>query len=371
MVHLTDAQALEMQAYRERDVRTKKKLYLDAAEIYARLAATAPLALQRQYLEKAESLFSIARGLVVTSSLEQSPSSAPDAFLQKILPKKPTLRLADVAGLLALKEKIRLKIIAPFQKPEFFKHFGKSMGGGILMYGPPGCGKSLIAEATAGEAQVTFFHVKASDLKSKYVGETEQNIARLFAAARRMQPCIIFFDEFESIGSERTSSASYDRSMVSQLLTEMDGLGTKNQQILFLAATNEPWSVDAALRRGGRFGTTLFVPPPDTLSREQIFALQLAGKPLAPDVSFTHLAALTTGYSGADIQELCNDAIEAAISDCLRTGVVRPLVLADFLSLVHGRSLTLPVWFKRATRLVADSGQQELFSDLLAYTSTA
>ncbi len=365
MTPLEDAQQLELRAYAEKDLRVKKKLYLDAAEIYVRLAHAAPQH-EKVLLEKAESLFAIAKGITVSASAQK-----PDAFLQKIMPKKPTLRFSDVAGLADLKEKIRLKIIAPFAHPELYKTFGKSVGGGVLMYGPPGCGKSLIAEACAGEASVTFFHVKASDVKSKFVGETEQNIAKLFAAARRMQPCIVFFDEFESLGGERTSASSYDRSMVSQLLTEMDGLGTKDDQILFLAATNEPWSVDSALRRGGRFGSTLFVPPPDAAAREGIFALQLKDKPLAADVSLTILAGLCEGYSGADIAEVCNDAIEAVLSDCLTSGVVRPLQLSDFTAVLDKRVSPLTAWFDRAVGIVHRRGLEEQFAELVAYTAPA
>ena len=163
------------------------------------------------------------------------------------------------------------------------------------MYGPPRCGKSLIAKATASEAGAQFIHVKSSDLKSKFVGETEKNIAELFENARGQKPTIIFFDEFESLGSDRTDAPAHDKSAVAQLLTEMDGMDSNDQQILLLEETNEPWSIDPALRREGRFGTTLFIPPPDVKSRKEILGIILAQRP-TKEIDYDILAKLTEGF---------------------------------------------------------------------------
>lgn len=360
---ITQARSLEIQAHSERDPIRAKKLFLDSAETYIKVAATDKQN-EKIYLDKAEELFLKAKAITGKQiiGLDETKSSAKNWIV-----KKPSLNFGNVGGLEALKEEIILKIIAPFKTPQLYEHFKKKVGGGILMYGPPGCGKSLIAEACAGEAGATFFHVKTSDIKSKYVGETEKNIAELFKEARKNQPCIIFFDEFESLGGERTGAASYDRSMVSQILTETDGLGTKGQQILLLAATNEPWAIDLALLRGGRFGTSVFVPPPDLKARIEVLALELKDKPLAKDVDVKMLALLTESYSGADLAELCNSAIEIAIKDCLKSNQVRPLVMRDFVKVIQTKKPTIVPWFKNAKKIVKHFGIEERFKEIIDY----
>jgi len=238
------------------------------------------------------------------------------------------------------------------------------MGGGILMYGPPGCGKSLIAEATAAEASATFFSVKASDLKSKFVGETEKNISALFQEARKRSPSIIFFDEFEALGESRQEAYSTNKGMISQLLTEIDGVGNKDQQILLLAATNEPWSVDLALKREGRFGTTLFVPHPDVITREAMLNIHLKEVPKA-NIDIKKIALLTQNYSGADMKGLVNNAVEFAIEESLASQVLRKVTMNDLLKVIKKKRPTTISWYKHAVKKVHKSGQLELFSEML------
>ena len=231
------------------------------------------------------------------------------------------------------------------------------------MYGPPGCGKSLIAEATAGEAEVAFFHVKASDLKSKYIGETERNISKLFETARQNQPCIIFFDEFEALGEDRNNAAPQNKGAVSQLLTEMNGLGTKGDQILLLAATNEPWAVDLALRREGRFGTNLFVPPPDLETRKQILYLQLNDKP-NENIDLNQLANKTENYSGADLNAVVNHAVEQTIKECIHAKSIKPITTHKLIRALEVKKSSISPWFIHAVQKISDLHLKENFPEL-------
>lgn len=274
------------------------------------------------------------------------------------------ITFASIGGLEELKDEIRLKIIDPLMHPEVFKYFGKKIGGGILMYGPPGCGKSLIAEAAANEAGASFFNVKASDLKSKYVGETEKNIAELFEKARKAEPSIIFFDEFESLGGDRTGAPAHEKSSVAELLTQMDGVGNKNQQILLLAATNEPWSVDSALRREGRFGNSIFVPPPDKKARHAILMLKLKDKPLDHTVNVAKIVTRCENYSGADLIALCEEATNIPLREYFKTKKLRPLGQADLdEGLLKINSVMIP-WFAKARQQIKAMHLEESFKPL-------
>ena len=328
-------------------------MYLDASEMLVIASQQMPQH-ERQLLTKANSLFKKSQN--VEQIKEENKSR---------VNKTSDINFSSICGLEELKEEIRLKIIEPFKHPDIFKKYGKKIGGGILMYGPPGCGKSLISEATANEAEVTFFNVKASDLKSKYVGETEQNIARLFEDARNAQPAIIFFDEFEALGGERTTSNKYDKNAVSQLLQEMDGFGNKDSQILLLAATNEPWSIDTALLREGRFGTSIYVHSPDFEARKNIFKLNLQKRPLSNDVSYNVLASLTEGYSGADIMSICEAAAERALKDYLKTKKERHICLEDFTELLRKKESSIKPWYKNALNYLRNSTAREFYADLI------
>ena len=289
-----------------------------------------------------------------------------DTFSEKKRKGKGTYTITfdDIGGLEELKAEIRLKIIEPFAHPDLFHYYGKKAGGGILMYGPPGCGKSLIAKATAAEAGAQFIHVKSSDLKSKFVGETEKNIEELFERSREQTPTIIFFDEFESIGSDRSDAPAHDKSAVAQLLTEMDGMDAKEGQILLLAATNEPWSVDAALRREGRFGTTLFIPPPDVASRQEILEIILAKRPTL-DIDYKKLAELTEGFSGADLKAVCEMATDIPLKESLETGTKREIRMDDLMTAIKNTKSVLRQWFAKAAEQVRRRKLEEEFGELI------
>jgi len=283
-----------------------------------------------------------------------------------ISPAQNQVTFESVGGLEELKEEIRFKIIEPLKNPELFEYYGKGMGGGILMYGPPGCGKSLIAKATANEAKANFIHVKSSDLKSKYVGETEKNIAELFEKARKSQPTIIFFDEFEALGSDRSNSHSHERSAVAQLLTEMDGVDTKEQQILLLAATNEPWAIDPALRREGRFGSTIFVPLPDLEARETIIRTNMIYRP-TEEINYLEIAHSTKRLSGADVKGICEMATDIPLKESILTGQRRKISKADFSSAVKKNNSVIKQWFAKAVEQLKQKKMEEFFGDLLIH----
>ena len=350
---ILQAEALVTQAPQQ-----AKVLYLQAAEIYLRLSE---ILNSPKFIEKSEECFEKSQNITATGPHQENTIN-----IAKLMVKKPKITFKDVAGLEKLKEQISLKIIAPLKYPKLYKLFKKNIGGGILMYGPPGCGKSLIAEATAGEANAAFFHVKASDLKSKYVGETERNISKLFEVARNHQPCIIFFDEFEALGEERSSATPHNKGAISQLLTEINGMGTKNDQILLLAATNEPWTVDLALRREGRFGVTLFVPPPDHQARERLLKLQLKERPIE-NIDFYNIADETETYSGADITSVVNHAVEQTIKDCIATKSIKPITTNDLLKAIKERKSSIIPWFNHAANKINAMKLQESFPEVMEF----
>ncbi len=224
--------------------------------------------------------------------------------------ERPKLRFSDIAGLEDVKEEIRLKMIYPFTHPEAADRYRIRRGGGVLLWGPPGTGKTMMARAVAGEIEAAFFTVKPSEIMSKWVGDSEQNIERLFKLAREHERSIIFIDEIEAmIPSRRESQSPVMSRLVPQILAELEGFGTSDANpLLFIGATNEPWSLDPAVLRPGRFDEKVYVGLPDLPARRKILELNLAGRPLAPDVDLDRLAERTQGYSGADVKNICEKA---------------------------------------------------------------
>jgi transitional endoplasmic reticulum ATPase len=232
------------------------------------------------------------------------------------------LRFEDVGGLDDVKKQITRRIVTPFKKPSLFAKYRRKAGGGVLLFGPPGCGKTLLARATAGECDARFVNVPVVDVVDKYIGEAERKLAAIFADARRDTPTVLFFDELEALAGSRSGIANQSHiSLVSTFLAEMDGFADNNEGVLILAATNMPWGVDSAFRRPGRFDRVQFVPPPDKVARRQILELQLSGRPVEPRLDLDAIAAATAGYSGADLANLVNTAVDMAIEESLSTGV--------------------------------------------------
>src|SRR5579871_2804236 len=224
--------------------------------------------------------------------------------------ERPKITFKDVGGMEKVKEEIRLKIIHPLTHADLYKAYGKPIGGGILMYGPPGCGKTYLARATAGEISAAFIAVGINDVLDMWIGRSERNLHELFEQARNHRPCVLFFDEVDALGASRGDMRQHaGRQLINQFLSEMDGVKTSNEGVLILAATNAPWHLDSAFRRPGRFDQILFVPPPDEPARADILRLQLAGKPVQ-EIDHLQIARRTGDFSGADLKAVVDQTIE-------------------------------------------------------------
>jgi len=240
------------------------------------------------------------------------------------------VRLADVGGLTEVKKRLEASFLAPLRNPELRALYGKSLRGGLLLYGPPGCGKTFLAKAVAGELGASFLHVSLADVLDMYIGQSERNVKELFEVARTSAPCVLFLDELDAIGGKRSlNRSSGARTTVNQLLTELDGVGSDNEGVFVLAATNHPWDVDPALRRPGRLDRTLLVLPPDRDAREAILRTHLRGRPVER-IDTRRLAKGTEGFSGADLAHLCESASENALMDSVGSGQVRMIGMPDF-----------------------------------------
>lgn len=277
------------------------------------------------------------------------------------------ITFAQVGGLTELKEQIRMNIIYPFQNPALFRSFGKKIGGGILMYGPPGCGKTFIARATAGECNARFFTIAINDVLDMWVGKSEKNLHQIFELARKNTPAVIFIDELDAIGSSRQQMRSHHgRTLTNQLLNEMDGITSDNSEILILAATNSPWFVDASLRRPGRFDRVLFVPPPDLAARLEILQLHLAGKPVE-NIDYQRVAKGMEKFSGADIKAVCESAADAVIQEVMKSGRMRAISTGDLLAALKKIKPSTLEWLATAKNYVTYSNAAGTYDEILDF----
>ena len=226
-----------------------------------------------------------------------------------------TVHWEDVGGLDSVKEHLKESVEWPIKNPEIFTRLGIRPPKGILLYGPPGCGKTMLARAVATESEANFISIKGPEVFSKWVGESEKAIREVFRKARMAAPAVVFLDEIESITPKRgmgMSDSGVSERVISQLLTELDGITTL-QDIVVIAATNRPDMVDSAVLRPGRFDRLIYVPEPDEKSRMQVFKIYTKGMPIAKDVDLNQLTVLTKYYSGADIESLCREAAMHAL----------------------------------------------------------
>ncbi|HWG03005.1 MAG TPA: tetratricopeptide repeat protein [Trebonia sp.] len=277
------------------------------------------------------------------------------------------LTLADVAGMTEVKQRLEAAFLAPMRNPELRKLYGKSLRGGLLLYGPPGCGKTFVARAVAGELGARFISVSFADLIDMFVGRSERNIHELFEVARRNAPCVVFLDEVDAIGQKRSQLRNTPmRSAVNQLLLELDDVANDNTGVFLLAATNHPWDVDSALRRPGRFDRTLLVLPPDGPAREGVFRYHLRERPVA-GIDLPKLSRLTDGYSGADIAHICETAAERALLDSVRRGEPRLIGQADLEAAASEVKPSLGTWFDTARNVALFANEGGAYDDLVAY----
>jgi len=276
--------------------------------------------------------------------------------------------LADVAGMAEVKRRLELAFLAPLRNPELVKAYGKSMRGGLLLYGPPGCGKTYIARALAGELGARFIAVGLSEVLDMWLGQSERNLHEIFATARRAAPCVLFFDEVDALGRKRALQRhSAGANVVNQLLAELDGVGADNTSVFVLAATNHPWDVDAALRRPGRLDRTVLVLPPDPPARAAILELHLRERPTARDVDLAALAKRTEDFSGADLGYLCQAATELAMEESLGASAVKPITAAHFDRALRELRPSTRAWIETARNYVMFANEGGLYDDLQAY----
>jgi AAA+ superfamily predicted ATPase len=281
------------------------------------------------------------------------------------------LRLADVGGMEAVKAQIESAFLTPLRNPELRERYGATLRGGLLLYGPPGCGKTHLARAVAGELGAGFITVSLADVLSRWLGQSEANVAELFRYARSQAPCVLFLDEVDALGRSRAGlgrAGAAMRGIVNQLLGELDGIGSDNAGVFVLAATNAPWDVDVALRRPGRFDRLVFVEPPDEPARAQILRSHLAGLPVDDALDPVEAARRTPGFSGADLALACRTAAQAAMVDAARTGASdRAITSADLDAAIRGITPSTGRWFESARNVVLFADAAGEFAPLAAH----
>lgn len=289
----------------------------------------------------------------------------PETFYAPGDPERGNVTFADVGGMEELKEEIRLKITYPLQFPDLYKAYGRKTGGGILIYGPPGCGKTLILRAVAGEVPCNYLSVGLHEIFDPYFGSTERNLHQIFETARANAPCVLVFDDIDSLAQDRRQiRESQMRNLVNQFLHEMDGIRSENQRILVIGATNQPWALDPAFRRPGRFDQAIFVAPPDAPARAQIIELLAKDKPIA-EFDTKELIEATNGFSGADLKWVFDRAAELALSAAIHTGQPVPITLELLLAVAKAHSPSTAEWFEGVrTHAQSQEGPNSIFNDM-------
>ncbi|SHQ20395.1 ATP-binding protein [Mycobacteroides abscessus] len=282
--------------------------------------------------------------------------------------EKSDVRLADVGGMADVKRQLDLSLFGPLRNPELVKAFGVSARGGLLLYGPPGCGKTFLARAVAGELGANFYPVGIADVMHPIFGQSEQRMREIFEIARRNAPCVLFFDELDALGHRRSqlSGSSGLRPLVNQLLAELDPATESNEGLYVLGATNHPWDVDAALRRPGRFDRMILVALPDEEARIAIVKYHLRDRPLE-GINLTSIAKRTEGRSGADLAHICNTATQFAMADSISTGQVRPVRMADIDTAIAQVGASAGGWFDTARNVVEFSNSDGTYDELAKY----
>lgn len=294
--------------------------------------------------------------------MEETEEELDDRFLQK-----PSINFDDVGGMEAVKKEIELKIIKPMLHPDLYKAYGKKVGGGILLYGPPGCGKTFIAKATAGQVKARFISVSLNDILDMWIGNSEKNLNEIFDLARQNTPCVLFIDEIDALGASRSDmKQSSGRHLINQFLQELDGIDSSNEGVLIIGATNTPWHLDPAFRRPGRFDRIVFVPPPDITTRESILKLKLKNKPTGT-IDVQKIAKKADKFSGADIDAIIDIAIEQKLEASFEDGLPKPLETSDLMSALKKHKPSTQEWFATAKNFAMFANDSGLYDDILTH----
>ena len=278
------------------------------------------------------------------------------------------VKLADVAGMQDVKSRLEVSLLGPIRNPELMKAYKVSARGGLLLYGPPGCGKTFFAKAVSGEIEANFYPVGISDVLQQWLGTSERAVHEIFETARRNAPCVLFFDEVDALGMRRANmqGGSGLRTVVNSLLAEMDPAMADNTGVYVLGATNAPWDVDPALRRPGRFDRVIFVGLPDSEARTEIAKFHLRDRPVA-GIDLKAIAARTDGFTGADIAHICDTATQLAMADSVRSGEVRPVSMSDINAAMDEIRPSAGQWFDIARNVVEFGNRDGAYDDLAKY----
>ncbi len=279
------------------------------------------------------------------------------------------ITLADVGGLEEVKKRLHLSFLSPLRNPELRLRFGKSLRGGLLLWGPPGCGKTLIARALAGELGASFYEIGLSDVLDMWIGSSERNLRAIFDTARRNRPCLLFFDEMDALGQKRShlrGGGSSMRGVVNQMLAELDGASTDNEGVFVLAASNHPWDIDSALLRPGRFDRTVLVPPPDQAAREAILGFHLRGKPVER-LNLSRIAKTTEGMSGADLALICEQSTELAMELSMTSGQLRPINQQHLEDSARSVRPSIGDWLETARNYALYGNESGAYDELAVY----
>lgn len=298
--------------------------------------------------------------LRITAGPVQDEEYEDEFFIQA-----PSISFKDVGGMERVKKEIEMKIIKPLQHADLYKAYGKKTGGGILLYGPPGCGKTYIGKATAGEVHAGFISVGLNEILDMWVGSSEKNLHQIFETARNHAPCVLFFDEIDALGASRSDmKQSAGRHLINQFLLELDGINDNNDGVLIVGATNTPWHLDPAFRRPGRFDRIIFVPPPDEEARASILKIKMNGKPAA-DIDYAAVARKLEHFSGADIEALIDIAVEEKLEDSFKTGIPGPISSKDLVNAAKKHKPSTQEWFSTAKNFALFANDSGIYDDIL------
>lgn len=276
--------------------------------------------------------------------------------------------LADVGGLGQVKKRLEASFLGQARDPELRTQFGTSLRGGLLLWGPPGCGKGFVARALAGELGASFYEVGVSDVLGRYVGSGVRNLRSIFDTARRHRPCVVFFDEIDALMREcsQLRPGGDLHGVVDQMLAELDAAATDGEGVVVVAASDRPWDIDALLLRPGRFDRTVLVPPPDASARAAILATHLAGRPVEV-LDLAGLAAGTGGCSGADLAVACDQAAEAAMEASMCSGRLCPITQEQLVDAARTVRPSTGEWMQTAQKYAVYGNHDGAYDELTTY----